>query len=157
MRSLLPVILGILIFAFSPQVQAAEYTITVVVDETTDGDMAMIGSFLGTAEPGTKVSRSLRRLTMGSIGELNLLVQQRVDDLGYLTLDDGSLVSLIKGDTINVQASGRPNLVGAFFPLIGVPNPSGNLVFRAAGVCFIGGPIGGTCVEIPPKHVFPTP
>ena len=102
MKKLIGVILGsLMVFALNATVlQAAEYEITVCVDETTAGDLSMVEGFMNSAADGAKVSKSLRRVAMAAVGELGLALKARVDSYGSLTLDDGGVVSLYDGDTV---------------------------------------------------------
>jgi hypothetical protein len=84
-----------------------QYTISVVADETTQGDLAMIASSLLTAIDG-QAPRSLRKLAAGAAGELGILAQQRIDDNGVLTLDDGTPAGLIEGDSITITQGCDP-------------------------------------------------
>jgi hypothetical protein len=87
---------------------ASSYAITVQLDETTQGDLDVIGTSLESLPRGAEVQRSLRRLATSAAGELALLADQRVDMTGNLTLDDGSPVPLLDQDEIAVSAAGEP-------------------------------------------------
>lgn len=80
--------------------QAETYSITVPTDETTDGDLSLIETFLATANDGDLISQSLRRLIMAAVGEFWLLVDGRTDASSNLTLDDGTVQPLADGDVI---------------------------------------------------------
>lgn len=80
--------------------QAETYSITVATDETTDGDLSLIETFLATANDGDLISQSLRRIIMAAAGEIWLLVDGRTDAFGNLTLDDGTVQPLANGDVI---------------------------------------------------------
>ena len=82
---------------------AAEYEITVDIDETTGSDMDMVESFLETANDDSVASRSLRRILMGGSGELAAAADARFDDSGSLLLDDGSLVPFVDEDLLKVR------------------------------------------------------
>jgi len=71
--------------------QAETYFITVPVDETTDGDLSLIETFTASANDGDLISQSLRRIIMGAVGEIWMLVDARTDANGNLTLDDGTV------------------------------------------------------------------
>ena len=86
--------------------QAGDYAITVTTDETTRGDLQMVGSFMEAAANGAAVSKSLRRIGMAAVGELGLALQGRTDGNGNLQLDDGSLATLSADDTVSVQSGG---------------------------------------------------
>jgi hypothetical protein len=85
---------------------ASTYNITVTLDETTRGDMDMVKTSVRSADLGTEVPRSVRRLASGAAGELALLASQRIDTLGNLRLDDGAIVPLSDGDRVLVSAAG---------------------------------------------------
>src|SRR5256712_11860813 len=80
--------------------QAEMYSITVMADETTDGDLALIETFLATATDGDLISQSLRRIIMAAVGEIWMLVDGRTDANGNLTLDDGTVQPLADGDVV---------------------------------------------------------
>ena len=80
--------------------QAEMYSITVMADDTTDGDLALIETFLATATDGDLISQSLRRILMAAVGEIWVLVDGRTDGYGNLTLDDGTVQPLGDGDVI---------------------------------------------------------
>ena len=98
----------VMAIGFAAQARAEEIKITVEVDETTAGDLELIQTAVTALADGAEVSKSLRRTTMAVVGEFQLLLGKRIDDSGYLTLDDGSKVGLREGDTISV--SGGPGL-----------------------------------------------
>ncbi len=91
-----------MVFALNTTVRAADYDITVCVDETTAGDLAMVESFMSNAADGATVSRSLRRVAMAAVGEVCLALNARVDSYGSLTLDDGGVIALAEGDFVAV-------------------------------------------------------
>ena len=93
----------VMVIGFAAQARAEEIKVTVEVDETTGGDLELIETALAALEPGAEVSKSLRRTTMAVVGELQLLLGKRIDDSGYLTRDDGSIVGLLEGDTLSVS------------------------------------------------------
>ena len=82
---------------------AAEYEITVDVDETTSGDFEMVEAFLETANESSVPSKSLRRVLMGGTGELASAADARFDASGNLTLDDGTLVQFLDEDVLKVR------------------------------------------------------
>ena len=146
MRGFLVVILtSLLVFALSPPAEAVDYIITVSVDETTEGDIGMIETFLGSATEGSKVSKSLRRVTMAAVGELTLLLRTRLDDFGCLILDDGTIICLTQGDTITVQSP--PGIFGVTFGTTQLPN--GRFKVRPTGV-LSNSPFG--FMQIPPTQ-----
>src|SRR5207249_11354601 len=75
--------------------QAEMYSITVMADETTDGDLALIETFLAIATDGDLISQSLRRILMSAEGEIWMLVDGRIHPYGNFTLDGGRAPSLI--------------------------------------------------------------
>src|SRR5256884_26904 len=83
--------------------QAETYFITVPVDETTDGDLSLIETFTISANDGDLISQSLRRIIMGAVGEIWMLVDARTDANGNLTLDDGTVQPLRDGDVIKAK------------------------------------------------------
>jgi hypothetical protein len=95
---------------FTPA-QAASYSITVAVDDATDGDLALIETSLAGASDGDLISQSLRRIIMAAVGETWLLVDGRIDALGNLTLDDGTAQPLADGDVIGVALKKRETVV----------------------------------------------
>ncbi len=114
MKKLIGIILGsLMIFALNTTVlQAAEYEITVCVDDTTAGDVAMVEDFMNSAADGAKASKSLRRVAMAAVGEIDLALNARVDSYGSLILDDGGLIGLVEGDSVTVRGEDCTN-VGA--------------------------------------------
>jgi len=82
---------------------AAEYEITVDMDETTGGDMEMVETFLESANNESVPSRSLRRVLSGGAGELAAAADARFDESGSLLLDDGSLVPFLDEDVLKVR------------------------------------------------------
>lgn len=82
---------------------AAEYEITVDMDETTGGDMEMVETFLETGDDESVPSRSLRRVLMGGVGELSAVTDSRFDENGFLMLDDESLVEFFDEDVLKVR------------------------------------------------------
>ena len=78
-----------------------QYTISVSPDETTRGELEMVGHSLVTANDG-EAPRSLRKLAAGAGGELAILAHKRIDSNEVLTLDDGTPVGLIAGDAITI-------------------------------------------------------
>ncbi len=149
MKKLIGVILGsLMVFALNTTVQAAEYNITVEVDEITAGDIAMVEDFLNSAAEGATVSRSLRRVVMAAVGEIDLALNARVDSYGSLTLDDGGVVALADGDSVTVGKpedeefpenvvfeTGRVKLTITFLVFV---NPSTNRVrYRPLRLCLV--------------------
>lgn len=84
----------------------SSYSITVSLDETTRGDLDVVGTSLETAAMGSEVPRSVRRLATSAAGELALLASQRIS-AGSLKLDDGTLVSLVPEDEVSVSVAGE--------------------------------------------------
>jgi len=92
--------------------QAEMYSITVMADETTDGDLALIETFLATATDGDLISQSLRRILMAAVGEIWMLVDGRTDGYGNLTLDDGTVQPLGDGDVIGAARKKKKKAQG---------------------------------------------
>jgi hypothetical protein len=88
----------------------ATHSITVKLDETTQGDLDLVAATLESTAPGAEVQRSLRRLTTSAAGELALLAGQRVDASGNLTLDSGALAALAPDDEVVASAAGEPQV-----------------------------------------------
>jgi hypothetical protein len=130
--------------------QATVYEITVEVDETTAGDLDMLETFMVSADSGTQVPRSLRRITMGAVGELTLAVKARIDANGNLTLDDGTVAPLFDGDTIELMRVGPGRCGKAVFHRHQLP--SGDIRPRLARF-FVCTPSGTKCISIPPVYV----
>lgn len=101
-RSLLAVAL-VTLLGLSAQASAAEYAITVDMDDTTAGDIDMVETFLYSAGDDSVPSRSLRRITMAGVGELANAANTRFDAYGYLILDDGSAVQFFDEDILKVR------------------------------------------------------
>jgi hypothetical protein len=126
------------------QAQIAPHLITVPVDETTIGDVAIISDFFQFSPAGTEVSQSLRRIFMAAIGEMTLATVARITpETATLTLDDGSVVALQEGDTIQAQPKG----VGPIFVCEFKDNPHRRC--QPVAVCH---PSGGKtmCMPVPP-------
>src|SRR3989442_13011116 len=92
--------------------QAEMYSITVMADDTTDGDLALIETFLATATDGDPISQSLRRILMAAVGEIWMLVDGRTDGYGNLTLDDGTVQPLGDGDVIGAARKKKKKAQG---------------------------------------------
>src|SRR2546427_12308223 len=106
--------------------QAEMYSITVMADETTDGDLALIETFLATATDGDLISQSLRRILMAAVGEIWMLVDGRTDAYGNLTLDDGTVQPLGDGDVIGAARKKKKKAQGGaevIFVCGGGPQP----------------------------------
>lgn len=84
----------------------SSYRVSVSLDETTRGDMDVVGTSLEKAAAGSEVPRSVRRLATSAAGELALLADQRVS-AGNLTLDDGTIVALMPDDEVSVSVAGE--------------------------------------------------
>lgn len=87
----------------------SSYSITVSLDETTRGDLDVVGTSLGNSAHGTEMPRSVRRLANSAAGELALLASQRIAG-GNLTLDDGTIVPLLPDDEVSVSVAGEPRV-----------------------------------------------
>ena len=88
----------------------SSYSITVQLDETTQGDIDVVGASVESTAPGAEVQRSLRRLATSAAGELSILADQRIDSNGVLTLDSGLTVALAADDEVTVSAVGEPEV-----------------------------------------------
>lgn len=93
----------ILILGSPVSAMAAEYEITIEMDEVTSGDLEMTEAFLENANQDSIPSSSLRRLMMGGVGEVTATVDARFDDLGDLVLDDGTLAVFFDDDVLRVR------------------------------------------------------
>jgi hypothetical protein len=140
----LGVALGVITHAQNESV----YTITVPVDATTAGDLAIIRDFYTFALPDTEVSQSLRRIFMAAVGEMTVATDARIAPDGLtLTLDDGSVVGLQEGDTIAAQPEG-------YGPLFKCKTPGAGDIggCKPYAVCHPSGPDGVVeCMPVPPK------
>jgi hypothetical protein len=93
--------------------EASVYVITVALDETSIGDLRILDNTLNDAIDGEEVSSSVRKVAMGAVGEVWGALNDRIDDNGMLTLDDGSQVFLLDEDGVEVQAQGKKFKPGA--------------------------------------------
>lgn len=139
---------GLLVIATTPhsaRAQTAAQSITVPVDTTTAGDLAIISDFFTAAPAGTEVSQSLRRIFMAAVGEMTVATIARINsDTSTLALDDGSVVALQEGDVILAQPKG----IGPIFTCEFKENPHRHC--QPTAVCH---PTGGgkpTCMPVPP-------
>ena len=151
MKTLIKGILTTLVvFGLCIQAQAqTTHEITEDADEATIGDLDIIKGALATATAGDPVSKSLRRVVMAATGELQLLLRNRIDDFGILTLDDGSLVGLLDGDGVRLcpQARGVCLFFRCTFGRKGTTcRPAGLIIRRRDGTI-------PRCFPIPPKTV----
>ena len=96
--SCLNVLLGFTLLA--TYVQAAEYDINVNFDTATLSDFELIESHIAAAPENQVPPQAMRRVIGAATGELEMLVQARIDDYGNLSLDDGMLVTLYDGDIL---------------------------------------------------------
>lgn len=94
--------------------QTQSHSITVAVDDTTSGDLGIIETFAVSANDGDLISQALRRIIMAAVGEMWLLLQDRIGAGGYLTLDDGATQPLAAWDTITVAKKEQPGTVVLF-------------------------------------------
>lgn len=83
----------------------SSYSITVSLDETTRGDLDVVGTSMGNSGHGSEMPRSVRRLATSAAGELSLVASQRIAG-GNLTLDDGTVVPLMADDEVTVSVVG---------------------------------------------------
>jgi hypothetical protein len=77
------------------------HRVSVTMDESTtaDDDLLTAAAY---AAPAGNASQSVRKLAAGLVGEVQLLLNQRVDQNDMLTMDDGSVVALSEDDVIEV-------------------------------------------------------
>jgi hypothetical protein len=146
----------LLAFGFPSSAQEAQsrtYYISVEVDETTDGDFSIVESALAGASEGAEISKSLRRVIMGVLGEVSVAVDSRIDENSILTLDDGSTVALLDGDAVQVISRKRP---GAIIKFDIVCNPQTKRCHRQpVAICRTSGGVQ-VCSSIPPLRVRAT-
>ena len=130
--------------------QGAQHVISVPVDQTTVGDLALISDFFNFAPAAAPVSQSLRRIIMAAVGEMTLATAARIaPDATTLTLDDGSVVLLQQGDTVQAR-QGPPPGRGPIFMCESDPS---NLHRKCRPACVCHQIFGGpaiTCMPIPP-------
>ena len=128
--------------------QSPTHTLSVPVDATTAGDLAIINDFFTFAPAGTAVSQSLRRIVMAAAGEMAIATDNQIStDTALLTLDDGSIVALQEGDIIQAQPKGK---TGPIFACEFKENP--NRRCQPTAVCHPDGSGKITCMPIPPKQ-----
>jgi hypothetical protein len=80
------------------------YQVKVDLDESTVADGELLTAAAVTATSGD-ASQSIRKLAAGFVGEVQILLNRRVDRYGMLTLDDMSVVALTDEDAIEVKKS----------------------------------------------------
>ena len=100
------ILCGLLACGLYTQAQAAEFSITVPVDDITQVDLSLLEAWMVDAVDGAEVPRTLRRVMMAGVGEVGRLTRPRLGADGTLTLDDGVLVPLLSDDTIIVTPQG---------------------------------------------------
>ena len=140
---------GVLAVSASAAYAQSAHVISVPVDSTTAGDLALISDFLTFAPAGAPVSQSLRRIVMAAVGEMTLATAARIDSATTtLTLDDGTVVPLQQGDTVQAQ-QGPPSGKGPIFMCENTGNPHRKC--QPTCVCnrIFGGP-ATTCMPVPP-------
>ena len=127
MRNILTLLFISMIFTFfCLEAEATDYTITILPDEVTQDDLHDLGGILNTAESSEKVSRLLRRLALTVVEETNKNLSARIDDLGFLKLDDDTSIQLYEGDSITVKGDmndcgGKPRIQ---YKWKGAPTPN---------------------------------
>src|SRR6185503_16700106 len=78
------------------------YEISVDLDESTKADGELLTAAAVSA-PAGDASQSIRKLAAGFVGEVQILLNRRVDRYGMLTLDDMTVVALTDEDAIAVK------------------------------------------------------
>ena len=97
--------ISITVTFFCLEAEATDYTITILPDEVTQDDLDVLGGVLNTVESSEKVHQLLRRVALAAVEETNKNLSARIDDLGFLRLDDDTTVQLYDGDSITVKGS----------------------------------------------------
>jgi hypothetical protein len=144
-------VLGAVAPSMITHAQTSPYAVTVPVDPTTAGDLAIINDFFNFAPLGSAVSQSLRRIYMAAVGEMTLATDAAISDAATLTLNDGSTVPLQEGDTIEARA---PNGAGPIFVCKFKDNPHRRC--QPEAVCHPTGNGGKPiCMAIPPNQKCP--
>ena len=126
---------GMVLLGISGLAQADEYTISISTDEATRGDLDLVAGSIESAADGDRASRSLRGIAATAVGEVNNGLRARITD-GVLTMDDGSTVLLLDGDTIRTETSmtgGGMNAGVVEFRV--VINPGGRTMLIPGEIC----------------------
>jgi len=108
-------LISITVTLFCLEAEATDYTITILPDEVTQDNLHVLGGILNTAESSEKVNKLLRRVALAAVEETNKNLSARIDDLGFLKLDDNTTVQLYDGDSITVKGGmndcgGKPRI-----------------------------------------------
>lgn len=98
-----PIVALALICFASPVLAEVEHVISVEVDAAMAGDLEMVESALDGLADDTEAPRSMRRLMNNIASDLIDLSANRLDDEGYLTKDDGSLVYVMAEDSVMIK------------------------------------------------------
>ena len=116
MRNMLKLLfISITVTFFCLEAEATDYTITILPDEVTQDDLHVLGGVLNTAESSEKEHQLLRRVALAVVEETNKDLSARIDDLGFLKLDDDTTVQLYDDDSITVKGGmndcgGKPRI-----------------------------------------------
>jgi hypothetical protein len=107
--------ISITVTFFCLEAEATDYTITILADEVTQDDLHVLGELLNTVESSEKVHQLLRRVALSAVEETNKNLSARIDDLGFLKLDDDTSIQLYDGDSITVKGGmndcgGKPRI-----------------------------------------------
>ena len=107
--------ISITVTFFCLEAEATDYTITILPDEVTQDELHDLGGILNTAESSEKVHQLLRRVALAAVEETNKNLSARIDDLGFLKLDDDTSIQLYDGDSITVKGGmndcgGKPRI-----------------------------------------------
>lgn len=82
---------------------ATTYEISVDVESGAIDDLDIVASYLDAADDGAQAGRGVRKTASALAGEVGLLANDRMDDYGVLTLDDGTQVQLADDDMIELK------------------------------------------------------
>ena len=85
------------------------YEITIDLDDATLADDELFDAALLAAPIGA-APQNLRKLVAGINGEVQVLLSQRIDENGFLTLDDGTLVALSGGDILMAKKARKKHV-----------------------------------------------
>jgi len=89
-------LISITVTLFCLEAEATDYTITILPDEVTQDNLHVLGGILNTAESSEKVNKLLRRVALAAVEETNKNLSARIDDLGFLKLDDNTSCSVVR-------------------------------------------------------------
>lgn len=101
MKSILKLLAFVAVIAMASAAMAADHSVNLTVDDSTNGDIGMVATSMASSASGTKVTTSLRKLAMGAFGDAENSLQQRFDSSGNLVMDDGSVVAVTQTDIIH--------------------------------------------------------